>query len=360
MNPASPSVKFCAALIALLPISAIADTLVVDPMNGPFHTIQPAIDAAQPGDTILVMPATYNEAINLPERAVTLRSHSGPLETTIDAAGLNSAVVTCTSGATLETKVIGFTIRGGIGNDGGGMFNLSSSPYVANCIFVDNRASDGAGMENQSNSNPVVVNCLFYDNEADRGTNPDGGAMRNVDSAPIVVNCTFANNHAVNYGGGIVSVRSQTTIINCVFWGNSDNTGNGEFAQLYQYQSTDSVSHSCFQGCDTLCADPDDHNIGSDPLFAGFRDGDFRLSRGSPCIDAGDSTAVPNDLLVDLGGLGRLLDDRRTPETGIPRGLVPVTVDIGAYEYYLLGDINGDGYVNFEDINPFIRLLTGR
>jgi hypothetical protein len=32
---------------------------------------------------------------------------------------------------------------------------------------------------------------------------------------------------------------------------------------------------------------------------------------------------------------------------------------MGAYEYFLLGDINGDGRVDFGDINAFVALLTG-
>jgi hypothetical protein len=71
---------------------------------------------------------------------------------------------------------------------------------------------------------------------------------------------------------------------------------------------------------------------------------DYRLSSDSPCIDAGDNTAVPvdaNDLdrdgdtsepiPVDLAGNLRFTDDTNVPDTGNPLNNGPI-VDMGAYE----------------------------
>jgi hypothetical protein len=77
----------------------------------------------------------------------------------------------------------------------------------------------------------------------------------------------------------------------------------------------------------------------------------LRLQPDSPCIDAGDTTAVPGGIWTDLGGNPRVFDDTETPDTGI--SILGVTVDIGAYEFYcsgIPGDSNCDGVVDFKDL----------
>ena len=97
--------------------------------------------------------------------------------------------------------------------------------------------------------------------------------------------------------------------------------------------------------------------IDSDPLFVDpngpdgdpttWADNDFNLSSTSPCIDAGDSTAVPRDsrdldadgctsdrILRDLAGNYRFSDDSTTPDSGIATYWRPV-VDMGTFEYRL-------------------------
>ncbi len=76
---------------------------------------------------------------------------------------------------------------------------------------------------------------------------------------------------------------------------------------------------------------PGTGNIDADPLFVDSDGGDYRLSAGSPCIDAGDNTAIPFKT-TDLDGNPRLIDDRATPDTGVPFVNGPI-VDMGAYEY---------------------------
>jgi hypothetical protein len=82
---------------------------------------------------------------------------------------------------------------------------------------------------------------------------------------------------------------------------------------------------------------------------------DYHLSPGSPCIDAGDNTAVPAGITTDLGGNLRFIDDPFTPDTGL--GPPPV-VDMGAYEY-LPGDLDGDGDVDLTDYDVWAKCLNG-
>lgn len=60
---------------------------------------------------------------------------------------------------------------------------------------------------------------------------------------------------------------------------------------------------------------------------------DFHLDANapSPCIDAGDNTAVPSLLTDDMDGTPRLCNVPGVTDTGYPPG-APAIVDMGAYE----------------------------
>ena len=121
----------------------------------------------------------------------------------------------------------GFTITGGNANGsfpedaGGGMYNSSSSPKLANCIFRDNSAEAGGGMYNSSSS-PKLTNCIFRDNSAEVG-----GGMSNVSSSPTLTNCIFRDNLADVYGGGMYNNDASPTLTNCTFEGNSADLDGG-------------------------------------------------------------------------------------------------------------------------------------
>jgi parallel beta-helix repeat protein len=62
--------------------------------------------------------------------------------------------------------------------------------------------------------------------------------------------------------------------------------------------------------------------------IVGTEDDDLRLLAGSPCIDAGDNTAISE--VTDLDGKPRFVQDPLTTDTG--NGTPPI-IDMGAYEY---------------------------
>ncbi len=351
-----------------------ADTINVP---GDFLTIQEAIDAAVDGDEVEVHPGTYFETINFLGKAIRVYSTDGPDVTIIDAQQTGT-VVTCV-GVGPETVLEGFTITGGntigvgggmrmsgiptvtnctfSGNtangDGGGMFN-DGSPTVTNCTFSGNTSNGrGGGMYNghDDKSFPTVTNCTFTGNTADIG-----GGMYNYDVNSTVTNCTFSGNVA-SFGGGMYNTTwfgGISTVTNCILWGDSPDEFSGD--------GTPAVSYSNVQG-----GWPGNGNIDADPLFVDPDNGDYRLSTGSPAIDAGNNWGVPIDendydedsvlcelFPVDLDGNPRFNADEADFDPGCG---VPVVVDMGAYEYQFdpadqitFADLNGDGAVGVKDL----------
>lgn len=129
----------------------------------------------------------------------------------------------------------GFTITGGNANGkedrtGAGMYNSSSSPVLANLVFINNSSeSSGGGMLNSSSS-PTLTNVTFENNSA-KGS---GGGMTNWSSNPTLTKVTFKNNSAMNEeeegfyaGGGMYNSSSSPTLTDVTFIKNSSFRGGG-------------------------------------------------------------------------------------------------------------------------------------
>ena len=243
------------------------------------------------------------------------------------------------------------------GQEGGGIMNgKASSPMVTNCTFSGNSAGeDGGGMYSNDHSNAMVTNCTFIGNTVKL----TGGGMYNVNSSsPTVTNCTFSKNSAEVGGGGISNYKAGIKVKNCIFWNNS--APNGE--EIYLRSTKSEFSSIDVDYCDVREGQSGIYlegtgniihwgadNIDADPKFA---DEELRLSAGSPCIDAGDNTAMPSGVTTDLAGNLRFVDDPCTADTG--NGTPPI-VDMGAYEftYAYYGYFDGDFDVEFIDYSIF-------
>jgi predicted outer membrane repeat protein len=126
-------------------------------------------------------------------------------------------------------------------------------------------------------------------------------------------NCTFSGNSAAEGGAIFTENIISATVANCILWGDTPDEIAG---------ATLTVNFSDVQGG---VRGPD--NIDADPMFIDPPDGDYRLRAGSPCIDAGDNTAVSAGIRRDLDGNPRFVDATLL-------GTTPV-VDMGAYEFQI-------------------------
>ena len=293
--------------------------------------------------------------------------------------------------------IINCTFSGNNGIFGGGMCNSSeSSPTITKCTFIGNSADHGGGMDNSSGSSPVITNCTFSGNYA----NSRGGGLKNQNECdPILTDCIFTDNSAGSWGGGMYNrsicnpmlinciitcntakngygggicnrnfrPNSSLTLINCTFAHNSAPTGtalacfsrDGLFRTFLRvinciiWDSGNIIWNDDGSPIEIAFSDvrggwSGQGNINTDPLFVdadgadnivGTEDDDLRLSAGSPCIGAGDNSAVLKSVVTDFDGNPRIVN-------GI--------VDMGAYEgapspdvfYYVdavSGDDNDDG-----------------
>lgn len=209
---------------------------------------------------------------------------------------------------------------------GGGMYNSGGRPILINTAFIGNHADSGGGMCNWQ-SNPVLVNSAFYGNQAGYG-----GGIYNGDANPTLVNATFSGNSATK-GGGIFNANSHPTLVNAILWGNS---ASEQGPSLYNYDSMTDVSYSNIEGCGPsganwhlACGTDSGGNIDADPRFVNAARGNLRLQLDSPCVDAGDNSAIPSSVITDLDGNSRFVDIPDIPDRS--QGSPPV-VDMGAYE----------------------------
>ena len=197
--------------------SFIVDTTInvitVDDDGGANYTaIQPAIDAALPGDIVEVAAGTYNENITITKR-IELRGEDR--NTTIINGDGNGNVVYISADS---VYIHGFTIKNG---NIGIYLDSSNYSYIANNRIVDNTGKDGIPHRKRakgrlgagiylcaSNANQIVDNIVSNNKGGNgyggcRRTNPGGpgvGIYLRSATENVVVNNTISDNKGGNAG----------------------------------------------------------------------------------------------------------------------------------------------------------------
>jgi hypothetical protein len=199
-------------------------------------------------------------------------------------------------------------------------------------VITGNTASSGGGIDCSSSSSPTIANNVITGNTASSG----GGIYCNT-SSPSIVSNTIMGNTASSSGGAIYCYKSSPSIVNTIVALNSSGI----------YRESGTAANPTLRNCCVYGNAAYDYfglpnptgssgNISADPGFADPRYGDCHIQPGSPCVDAGDDSAVPPDGF-DMDGQSRIQglhvdmgadesDGVMRPETG-PNAIVRVSPD---------------------------------
>ena len=249
-----------------------------------------------------------------------------------------------TSTASLD----GFTVTGGGGTNGGGIYNSYASPILTNITLTGNQANQGGGIYNGFNSSPILTNVTISGNTASLY---GGGIFNSTNSSPILTNVTISGNSSTVNGGGIHNGNSSSPILTNVTL--SGNTATQAGGAMYNdndtspklrnsiilgnntgvFNSTLGVNvpvytNSLIQGIAASGNNLDGTAILRAAVFTDFTNANYTLKAGSPAINAGDKTLFNAGQTPDLSAI-------TTDLTGNPR-VVDNAIDMGAYEYQVI------------------------
>ena len=328
-----------------------------------YLTIQAAINAAYPDDTVLISDGTYtgpgNVDLDFGGKTLTVTSAHGAATTIIDCQGSHSADhrgFRLHSGET-NAVISGLTVKNGYergsGSDGngGGVEVLGASATIQNCVLTaDMATASGGGLYNNGGT-VTLTDCAFTGDTA----GAYGGGLYN-NGTMTLTNCTLTGASAV-LGGGLLNGGGGATLTNCTLTGNTADTGGGLFiggkvsltndilygdagGEVYN-GGTASAIH-CDVG-EALGSGGDGvtdggGNLSADPLFvSGDAPFDLFLARGSPCAGAGTPNSAP---AADKDGHPR----HNPPSIGAyePAGLLTVPGQYPTIQAAINASLNGD------------------
>lgn len=246
-----------------------------------------------------------------------------------------SANFASNGGGAIWSTLYNSTVIGNSASIGGGV----SASTLHNCTIAGNSASNGGGGYSGTYFNCTIV----YNTASDSGGGIWNGTLEN---------CVLATNSANNYGGG----ARGGTLHNCTLITNSAYIGGGAWGSgltncIVYYNAAHTSNNLYGSPVAYSCALPPQTgqgNITNEPAFQNWPAGDYHLTSGSPCVDAG--VTMPGVVTNDLDGIGRPLDGNHDASA---------VTDMGAYEYvspFADTDSDGDGV---SDIDEFIAGSSG-
>ena len=236
------------------------------------------------GERVLVQGISFhgvNRALDFRNATLTMR-HCRFLDNvaSLDAGGAiyaTGGVVTIEDCEFLRNRVLG-PIYGGEGN-GGAIFVGGDDITIRRCWFEENEATGHGGAINNVNRWILIEDCVFIRNRA------YNGAALSLWESPNLAGCTFfANETTWSQGAAIeLSGNPQSKIERCIVAGTVNGYGvgcwNGTQLECFCFWNNERGPVAGY------CTDVPSHgNFTADPQFCNPEFGDFHLQDGSPCL----------------------------------------------------------------------------
>ncbi|MCH2133658.1 MAG: right-handed parallel beta-helix repeat-containing protein [Phycisphaerales bacterium] len=321
--------------------AASAETFFVNQDgSGDFTEIQPALDAADDGDLVIISEGVYMEndlSVQGKEVRVkgTIDDEGNPV-TVIDGSGPESArIINVLSGETFDTVFENLVLDGGRATLGGGVaFSNGSSARFVNCVIRNCEAlSGGGGLYSNDGSYPVLVGCRISGNTAEssgggvyvttgqlsmlncvvtqNSAGDDGGGLLIDLVDPLVLGTLISNNQSGDDGAGMyISNAPKGLYRGCTFLGNSSLGPTSEGGGLHIFQSSPLIEDCSFAGNSVINAGGAIYaNAGSNAQISGCSisgnisanfGGGISLDSSSPSIEV---CLITGNLAQDGGGL---------------------------------------------------------
>lgn len=306
-------------------------------ISNPLSNIQSALNKAQAGDTVLLLPGLYNERVLISKSIIVGSRYllnnndtAASKSTIID--GQRMGIVIRTESASV--KLVGFTVRNGFSTVGAGIYSGGAIEMrhmiISDCVSQGD--IDGGGAY-------ITGKALIYDSEFLRNSGRKGGALvlnAITNDTLKVIRTLFKNNLGGENGSAIIlfgGFNSNVLINNCLFISNtgaspihsqgsiSTNTFinhcnfiNNNSASIFMASGNVIIRNSILRnnassevassigpntGPVTITYSnvkggySGTGNINADPLFADTNY--IRILNNSTCIGAGDSTISIDD-----------------------------------------------------------------
>ena len=313
-------------------------------LETPFATITRALQQAEDGDSIIVHPGEYFEAIDFDGKEIVVGSlyltsgDTAYIEQTIIKGSVPGSLVIFDSNENNSSVLKGLTFNEGSSSHGGAIYIANASPSIEDIIVSSCTADYGGGIY-VNNGTPHLYNILFDSNSANYGGGmfseesslgldkimiknnlayygagiylhnstidaqfslivnnesfAEGGAVYSFNSNFILNHITISDNVSFNGGGAIFAMdNSNFQIHNSILWDNSPQEI--MFSPLEASNNMLIINSDIKGGEENVETNEngttiwDSTVIDLNPLFCDPDSGDYQLAENSPCAGTGE------------------------------------------------------------------------